>query len=238
MSTLKKNLKVCSNGHQFYKSSSCPVCPICSRETKPATGFLSNLSAPARRALEAKGITTLKKLSGFTEKALLELHGIGKTSIPILRNALKEEGLSLKETAVDTFTTKPSETAKVNAFMKNLQHPLGKVVEVLRQIILSVDKEIGEEIYWNAPTFFYTGSMKPFNPKEYKRFIAVLNFYKKDCIRMIFLTGAKLNDESGLLEGDYTDGRRLAHFYDLKDVKAKEKTLRSLVKKWLKLLDK
>src|SRR5258706_16461462 len=89
---------------------------------------------------------------------------------------------------------KPSETNKVNEYMQSLKHPLVKVIEVLRQIILNTDKEIGEEIKWNAPTFFYIGEMKPFNPKEYKRYIVVFNLFRKDCIRLVFPSGAKVND--------------------------------------------
>jgi uncharacterized protein YdhG (YjbR/CyaY superfamily) len=62
--------------------------------------------------------------------------------------------------------TKASESEKVVGYMSRLKHPLAKVVEDLRQIILSTDEEIGEEIKWNAPTFFYAGKMKPTNPKE------------------------------------------------------------------------
>jgi len=59
-----------------------------------------------------------------------------------------------------------------------------KVIETLRQIILSTDKEIGEQIQWNSPAFFYKGEMKPFDPKEYKRHVVVFNLAKKDCIRL------------------------------------------------------
>ena len=59
--------------------------------------FLERLSAPARRALEAKGITTLQKLAGYTQKELLALHGLGKASIPTLTQALSEKGLHLKQ---------------------------------------------------------------------------------------------------------------------------------------------
>ncbi len=55
------------------------------------------LSQPAQRALSAAGITTLAQLSGWTEKALLQLHGIGKTSLPPLRTALEQQGLSFAE---------------------------------------------------------------------------------------------------------------------------------------------
>jgi hypothetical protein len=134
--------------------------------------------------------------------------------------------------------TKASEPEKVDAYMSRLKHPLAKVVEDLRQIILSADEEIGEEIKWNAPTFFYAGKMKPTNPKEYRRYIVVFNLFKQDCIRLVFPSGAKVKDASGLLEGDYADGRRLAMFYSSKDVKSKAKALRAVITQWLKLLEK
>ena len=134
--------------------------------------------------------------------------------------------------------TKASEPEKVDAYMSRLKHPLAKVVEDLRQIILSTDEEIGEEIKWNAPTFFYAGKMKPTNPKEYRRYIVVFNLFKQDCIRLVFPSGAKVKDASRLLEGDYADGRRLAMFCSSKDVKSKAKALRAVITQWLKLLEK
>jgi hypothetical protein len=135
-------------------------------------------------------------------------------------------------------STKPSESEKVNEYMKNLKHPLRDVVETLRQIILETDSEIGEEIKWNAPAFFFTGEMEPFNPKEFKRHIIVFNLFKQDCIRLVFWGGAKVDDASGFLEGDYEDGRRLAMFCNLKDVQSKKKSLQKVIKQQLKLLDK
>ncbi|MED3727716.1 RNA polymerase alpha subunit C-terminal domain-containing protein [Priestia filamentosa] len=97
MATSEKKLKICSKGHKYYKSSDCPTCPTCEQERKPADGFLSQLSAPARRALENNGITTLQQLSKFSEKEFLQFHGIGPASLPKLKAALKEEGLSFKK---------------------------------------------------------------------------------------------------------------------------------------------
>jgi len=91
-----KTLRVCKKGHRYYKSSECPTCPICEQEKKPIDGFLALLSAPARRALENNGITSLVQLSKLTEKDILKLHGMGKASVPTLRKALSEEGLSFK----------------------------------------------------------------------------------------------------------------------------------------------
>lgn len=93
---LQKTMRTCNQGHRYYKSSDCPVCPVCEEQSKPVDGFLSLLGAPARRALENAGITTLKKLSSFTEKEILSLHGMGPGSMPKLRDALKNAGLIFK----------------------------------------------------------------------------------------------------------------------------------------------
>ena len=134
--------------------------------------------------------------------------------------------------------TKSSEPENVDAYIRGLTHPLAKVVEALRKIVLSTDPEIGEEIKWNAPTFFYSGDMKPFNPKEYKRHIVVFNLHRKDCIRLVFPSGGRVNDKSGLLEGDYADGRRLTLFYNMEEVMCKQAPLQSVIRKWLETLDK
>jgi DNA-directed RNA polymerase alpha subunit len=46
--------------------------------------------------LENNGITTLQQLSKFSEKEILQFHGIGPASLSKLKTALKEEGLSFK----------------------------------------------------------------------------------------------------------------------------------------------
>lgn len=91
-----KRLNTCKKGHQFYKSSECPICPICEKERKPKDNFLSLLGAPARRALENNGITTVEQLSKFSEKEILCFHGMGKSSLPKLQKVLSEKRLSFK----------------------------------------------------------------------------------------------------------------------------------------------
>ena len=93
----KATLRTCSKGHSYHKSSDCPICPICEKERNPGEGFLSLLSAPARRAMENKGIKTVEKLATYTEKEVLGLHGLGKASLPILKKALEENKLSFKK---------------------------------------------------------------------------------------------------------------------------------------------
>jgi uncharacterized protein YdhG (YjbR/CyaY superfamily) len=107
----KKELSeyVCTKGAiQFPYSSPLPLKLITAivkfrleenkeKARKPTHDFMSNLSAPARRALESEGISTLMQLSKWTEKDLLTLHGMGKTALPTLRLALKSKGLSFSK---------------------------------------------------------------------------------------------------------------------------------------------
>lgn len=103
MGTTKKTLKTCKKGHKYYKSTDCPTCPVCEKEKNPSEGFLSQLSSPARSALlHYLEIDTLEKLSNYTEKEILGLHGMGKASMPILRKALEEKGLKFKHESETT----------------------------------------------------------------------------------------------------------------------------------------
>ena len=133
--------------------------------------------------------------------------------------------------------TKLTDQEQVTEHIKKLKPALAEVVETLRQIILSTDEEIGERIKWNNPSFYYKGEMAAFDPKEYKRDLIVMNLFKER-IMLVFPSGAKVNDKSGLLEGDYKDGRRISVFKDLNDVKEKQKALQKIIKEWLKLIDK
>ena len=132
---------------------------------------------------------------------------------------------------------KISDQEQVTEHIRKLDSEFGKVIEAIRKIILSTDKLIGERIKWNNPSFYYTGEMKPFDPQEYKREIVVFNLYKGR-IMLVFPSAAKLKDTTGLLEGDYKDGRRLVILKDMNDVKAKEKALQKVINEWLKLVDK
>lgn len=92
----RRTLRTCPQGHKYRKSSDCPTCPTCESARKPASGFLSELAAPARRALERAGLTSVPDLSKRSEREILELHGIGPSTIPTLKRVLTEAGLSFR----------------------------------------------------------------------------------------------------------------------------------------------
>lgn len=125
----------------------------------------------------------------------------------------------------------------VTVHIQKLEPGFASIVEAIRQVILSTDATIGEQIKWNSPSFFYTGQMKPFDPKTYKRDIVVMNLRKGE-ILLVFPTGATITDTTGLLEGNYTDGRRMAKFITMDDVKKKGKDLQKVIRSWLELVEK
>lgn len=133
--------------------------------------------------------------------------------------------------------TKLSNAEQVAVYMQNLEHPMLDIIEELRKIIKESHADMEEIIAWNAPTYNYTGEMKSFNPKEYKRYILGFNIFRKDCIRLIFLTGSKLTDPTNILEGDYKDGRRLVLFHSSMEVETKKEALQNLIKEWINLVE-
>lgn len=132
---------------------------------------------------------------------------------------------------------KQTDQEQVNEHIAKLESPTKEIVSHLRQFILSIDPTIGEYIKWNNPSFYYNGEMRAFDPKEYKRDIAVFNLHKGR-IMLVFPSGSKVNDTSGLLGGKFSDDRKTAIFTDLADVKAKEKNLQNVIKTWLSLIEK
>jgi len=132
---------------------------------------------------------------------------------------------------------KLSPKEEVSLHIQKLEPEIAEIVETIRQIILTTDNEISEQIKWNNPAFWYSGEMKAFDPKEYKRDIAVLNLYKGR-IMLVFPSGAKVVNSLRLLEGDYKDGRRLINFKNLEDVESKANELQQILKEWISLVEK
>ena len=111
--------------------------------------------------------------------------------------------------------TKPptlSDKEQVTQHISKLEPVLGKTIEYIRRAILSTDKEIGERIKWNNPSFYYTGEMKPFDPKEYKREIIVMNLFKGRMM-LVFPSGAKVNEAVRTARADPETQKRLAAAY-------------------------
>lgn len=130
-------------------------------------------------------------------------------------------------------TKKPSITNDVNNYLDKLEHPLKEALLELRQHILSKFPEISEQIKWNSLSLYFNGEMKAFNPKEYKRDLLVFNLNKKDYILLIFPTGSTIKDTHNLLEGEYTDGRRMLKITSTAEAKNKMDALYFVINSWI-----
>lgn len=133
---------------------------------------------------------------------------------------------------------KKSDQEQVSELIEKMDQPWKETVEFLRRTILDISFEISEQVKWNSPSFYYNGEMQPFDPKEYKRDLVVLNLHRNNHILMVFPTGAKITDSTGVLEGSYTDGRRMVKITSLEEAKTKAPHLETIIKAWLELVEK
>jgi hypothetical protein len=134
--------------------------------------------------------------------------------------------------------TKLSTAEQVTQFIQESKHPLANVMQAVRELILSTDTEIAEHIKWNSPAFYYNGEMANFDAKEYKRDLVVYNIRKEDSILLIFPTGAVIDDTTGILEGNYADGRRMVTLKSMEDLNTKKEALQAVIKEWLSKIEK
>ena len=133
---------------------------------------------------------------------------------------------------------KLSNEDQVTQYIVTSTHPLATTMQAVREAILEADAAVSEQIKWNAPAFYYNGAMAAFDAKEYKRDIVVFNLRKDEYILLIFPTGSAINDTTGILEGDYSDGRRMVTIYSEADFNSKKESLQQVIKLWIVQVEK
>jgi hypothetical protein len=117
-------------------------------------------------------------------------------------------------------------STEVSTFLDELKHPFRIEIEELREIILSSDARISENIKWNGPNYIVSNedriTMRVQPPKQ---------------IQLIFHRGAKvlekiIEDDSGLLLWK-TNDRAIATFRNLAEIEINRINLNEIVKKWI-----
>lgn len=116
-------------------------------------------------------------------------------------------------------------TKKVDDFMSKLNHPLKKEIEAVIDIIRGVSSKLEEDVKWGGPSFEYKEPMVTLNPRV------------KEYVALVFHQGQMLNDGAGLLENG-PKGRAYAKFHTMADLKKHRTQLETVVKQWIKLMDK
>lgn len=118
----------------------------------------------------------------------------------------------------------------VTIFINSQNHPLTKEINLLREIILSCDKGLSENIKWNGPNYVFAGedrvTMKINPPKN---------------IQLILHRGAKkleqpkdklIQDDSGLLLWKEND-RAIITFKTASEIQANTTALKKIIKAWI-----
>lgn len=118
--------------------------------------------------------------------------------------------------------SKPTPNEQATQHIAKMIPQVAQTMQAIREVILECSPEIDEHIKWNSPAFYYTGEMKAFDAKEYKRDLVVYNLRKNGSIMLVFPTGATINDTTGILEGNYTDGRRMITVTNITDLQNKK----------------
>lgn len=127
--------------------------------------------------------------------------------------------------------TKKTDHASVDDFIRAAGAPYDEILEALRKILLTYD-EIGEHIKWNSPAYFYRYDMPAFDAKTYQRDFVVMNC-RKNTVLMVFPNGDKIEDPHKVMEGQYTDGRRMITLGSLDDLNKRREGINTICKNWI-----
>ena len=127
--------------------------------------------------------------------------------------------------------SKPTEGAgsSVTLLLANLHHPHKEGIELLRSVVLGVDKRIREEVKWNAPSFVLADHFATFRLHPPKN------------VQLILHTGAKarsgakvfkIDDPEGLLKWPASN-RAVLTFASTAEAKASKAAVQRIVKQWV-----
>lgn len=128
-------------------------------------------------------------------------------------------------------------TQSVTEHINKIETPSRYIIQKIRAIFLNAHHEIAEHIKWNSPSFFYNGEMKAFDPKEYKRDLAVINLHRGK-ILIVFPTGNKIDANIDLKGKDYPDGRKIVPIENIEDCNEKETLLIKAIHSWIAQIEK
>jgi len=119
-----------------------------------------------------------------------------------------------------------AKTPTIDEYLATFEHPLLDAITEVRQVFAAHSPEITEEVKWNAPTFRYRGE-----------YVVTIHVKTLDRVMLIFHNAVTPRVTSPLLEGDYADGRRMAYFASVDDVRARRAELDDVIAQLVVLLD-
>ncbi|WP_343636414.1 hypothetical protein [Fluviicola sp.] len=125
---------------------------------------------------------------------------------------------------------------RVSEYISALEPAEQEFVAYVRSFVPNIDPEIREQIKWNSLAFFYSGEMKAFDAKEYKRDLLVVNLHRGKFL-LVFPTGSKI--DNAILKGtNYPDGRKIVTIDSLNALKSIEPNLHAGILNWIAQIEK
>jgi uncharacterized protein YdhG (YjbR/CyaY superfamily) len=133
----------------------------------PADGLPADLPAPARRALQAAGYSSLRQLEHLTAADLRKLHGVGPRALEAIRSAMWDANLRLRDSAVSNSAAASAPDVEshpagsrdrgVEEYYRQLEPDSRRGLKELRRVILAELPSVEERISYRIPTFFVAG---------------------------------------------------------------------------------
>lgn len=121
----------------------------------------------------------------------------------------------------------------VEAFVRDLDHPLKPVVEALRRLVRGVDPSVGEAIKWKAPSFVTTDHFATFNLRASDRVLLILHTGAKS--KAAAKAGLAVADPAGVLEWLAPD-RAVVTVRDLADLAARGGAITEVLRAWVAVM--
>ena len=108
--------------------------------------FLSGLSAPARRALDQRGIRSVNDLTGITRTGLEQLHGFGASAMAAVERELLSWGF---EFAAE------SDNPEIDGYILRFEGTVREKLAEIRKLLRSVLSRAAERMAYGMPTYTY-----------------------------------------------------------------------------------
>lgn len=121
----------------------------------------------------------------------------------------------------------------VDAFMRTLEHPSKKLIEAIRNSILSADRSITEGIKWNSPSFRTSEHFATMNLREKKGIGVILHRGAKK--RDLPSGGIIIEDPSKVLKWLGKD-RAMIVFDSLGDFSRRNDAFERIIQQWIRFV--
>lgn len=123
------------------------------------------------------------------------------------------------------------------SYLTSLDSPLKPTIEFLRAVILESHSSVSEQIKWNSLSFYFDGSLDAEKEKAYARDIVVINLHRGKQLLLVFPTGNRIEDSTGLIGKNYEDGRKIVEIVSLEDAHEKADAIKLGIANWINQLE-